>query len=202
MLVGITGKMGSGKSTVAGLFEAWGARVISADETGWAVLQRPEVKGALVSEFGDEILGSGGEIDRKALGRKAFRSRQCLEALNGIVHPTLLAVLRQNMDASANEGGMVAVDAALIPEWGIEGWFDTLVVVICPEDLKLERLASMGMERKEAEARLASQISDEDRAELGDYVIENSGTLEELSMKARHVFDSVARSGAVYRTGE
>jgi dephospho-CoA kinase len=198
MLVGITGKMGSGKSTVAGLFHDWGARVISADEIGWLVLEMPEVKRALLDEFGSEILNSRGNVDRKALGRKAFSSRERLEALNGIVHPRLLSLLKKKMQSAREDGRLVVVDAALIPEWGIEDWFDRVIVVVCPEALKVERLIRLGMDRAEAEERLRMQMPDAERAEVGDHVIENAGTLEDLSTEARKLFDSIAPSRPVY----
>jgi dephospho-CoA kinase len=191
MLVGITGKMGSGKSTVTALFKKWGASVISADSIGWQILKEPEVKRALSIEFGAEIFDAEGSVDRKILANKAFASRDRLNALNSITHPALLRRLRREMESATGEADTVVVDAALIAEWGIGGWFDEVVVVVCPEQLKLERLSRSGMNEGDARKRLELQIPDDERVNIADYVIDNSGSLEELSIKAREVFDSI-----------
>ena len=195
MLVGISGKMGSGKSTVAELFRGWGARVITADEIGWFILEEPEVKRALVKEFGKEILDAEGRVDRKSLGSKAFTSSDRLHALNEIVHPPLLARLRQECESASADTGLVVVDAALIAEWEVEDWFDKVIVLVCPEECKLRRLARSGMDREDAEERLKHQIPDEERIKIGDYVIDNSGTAEELRVRAREVYESIAAAG-------
>jgi dephospho-CoA kinase len=191
MLVGITGKMGSGKSTVAVLFEEWGARIISADRIGWRILEEPDVKRALESEFGAAIVDSEGLIDRKVLAKKAFASRDRLEALNSITHPALLSRLRHEMESATREFDMVVIDAALIAEWGIGEWFDEVIVVVCPEELKLERMTRSGMNRGDARKRLEHQMPDDERVNIASFVIDNSGSLEELSVKAREVFESI-----------
>lgn len=191
MLVGITGKMGSGKSTVAVLFEEWGAKVISADRIGWRILDEPDVKRALMGEFGAKIVDSEGLVDRKKLARKAFASRDRLEALNRITHPALLRRLRREIESATGEADTVVVDAALIAEWGIGEWFDEVIVVVCPEQLKLERLRISGMNQVDARKRLEFQIPDTERVNIATYVIDNSGSLEELSIKAREVFESI-----------
>jgi dephospho-CoA kinase len=187
MLIGLTGKMGSGKSTVARLFQSWGVTVISADRIGWEVLKMPLIEEALAEEFGKGILDGDGHIVRKTLGRAAFERRDRLDALNRITHPPLLALLQEELKRRAREKRVVLLDAALIVEWGIVDWFDKVIVIVCSEKEKVARLVRSGMDRGDAERRLFYQVPDEERVKYGDYVIDNSGTLEELEKKARDV---------------
>ncbi len=194
MLIGITGKIGSGKSSLARLFERWGARVISADRIGWQVLDVEHVKKALVRQFGEEIQDAHGRVDRRILGEKAFKDSRSIESLNSTVHPVLLKVLREEMKAAEEDSQLVVVDAALIVEWGITEWFDCVIAVVCPEELKLERLLESGMSRESARRRLACQVDDGERKRKSDFVIDNSKGLDELEKRARALFSRLQSS--------
>jgi dephospho-CoA kinase len=189
VLIGITGKMGSGKSSLANLFEGWGATVISADRLGWQVLDVPEVKERLVRQFGDDILDSHGRVDRRALGEKAFRDRKSVDSLNSAVHPMLLKLLKSEMKTAEENSRLVVVDAALIVEWGITEWFDCVIAVVCPEDMKVKRLLESGMSIESARERLACQIDDAERRRQSDFVVDNSEGPDDLERRARVLFN-------------
>lgn len=192
MVVGITGTIGSGKTTLAGFFKGWGAALIEADRIGWEILDRPKIREALISEFGQQIVNEAGCVDRKLLGERVFQGRDQLEKLNRIVHPTLLKELKKAIDLQAKESKVVVVDAALIVEWGIVDWFDKLVVLTCPESLKVRRLAEGGIGEDTARRRLACQLKDEERIRFADFVVDNSSDLEDLRKKARELLSACA----------
>ena len=192
MVVGVTGTIGSGKTTLARFFEEWGATLIEADRIGWEILDRPEIREALISEFGQQIVDEAGIVDRKLLGERVFQGRDQLDRLNGIVHPTLLEELKKAIKLRAKESKVVVVDAALIDEWGIRDWFDKLVVLTCPESLKVRRLVEGGTDEDAARRRLACQLKDEERKKYADFVVDNSCSLEDLEKKAREIFSICA----------
>lgn len=194
MVLGITGTIGSGKSTVAHLFEDWGASVICADRIGWKVLENKEIKDDLVLHFGREILDDERQINRKILGLKAFADPAQLERLNRIVHPSLLRELKKEIESRVQESKPVVVDAALIVEWGITDWFDKVIVVTCPDSVKVERMVEGGMSEDEARRRLAHQLKDEERVKCADHVIDNSDDLVHLEATAKELFDSIFAS--------
>lgn len=192
MVIGITGGIGSGKTTLARFFQEWGATLIEADRIGWEILDRREVKRALTSEFGSDILDETGCVDRKLLGEKAFKGPDQLGKLNMIVHPSLLKALKKAIDLQAEKSMLVVVDAALIVEWGIADWFDKLILLTCPDSLKVRRLAESGIDEDRARRRLARQLKDEERKKYADFIVDNSGDLQDLKRKARELFSACA----------
>jgi len=159
--------------------------VISADEVGHRVLEDPKIRRQLVEAFGRAILGEDGRVDRKRLGRIVFDDQKALTELNAIVHPPLLERLKEEISSALREdpGRPVVVDAALIPEWGISDWFDAVVLVKAPEQLRIARLRNKGLSEDEARKRVRAQMSEEERERMASYVIENAGSLEELKGK-------------------
>jgi dephospho-CoA kinase len=190
--VGLTGGLGSGKSTVAGMFEQLGAAVISADQLGRQLMQPGEpVYAAIVQTFGPAVVRDDGSLDRKALAELAFQHNQA-DALNHIVHPAVVHAEEEWMrDVFAADPARVAiVESALIFEvekWGTApGWtqrFDKLILVTVPDEIKVRRFvarmgASAGAEA-DARARIAAQIADEVKASRCDYVIDNTGPIDQ-----------------------
>jgi dephospho-CoA kinase len=192
-VIGLTGAMASGKSTVAGRFRRWGAEVMEADRIGHDLL-RPNspAYGKLAKAFGWEIFVKGGLISRKRLGRIVFADPKARLKLDRIVHPLLLRALRKRiLEARRETGGMLVVVAALIPEWGIEDWFDGVVAVRAPLEKRLERLVDSGFTSKEARQRLASQLPERGKCRRADMIIENRGSLSDLRKEARLVWDKI-----------
>jgi dephospho-CoA kinase len=188
--VGLTGGLGSGKSTVAGMFAELGAAVISADQLGRQLMQPGEpVYAAIVKTFGKGVVRSDGSLDRKKLAELAFQHNQA-DALNHIVHPAVVAAEEEWMrGVFAKDPTRVAmVESALIFEvekWGTApGWvqrFDKLILVTVPDEVKIARfVARMGTHdaaQMDARARLAMQIPDSEKTGRCDYVIDNTGSL-------------------------
>ncbi len=180
---GLTGGIASGKSTVAALFQKLGAYIIDADRIGHELLLPsspafPEV----VAVFGREILDSAGRIDRRRLGALVFNDPAKLQQLNRITHRRIIDRVEQfALEYNARDPqAVVIVDAALIYESGIGGRFTKMIVAWCRPEQQIERLTvKKGISRKEAEQRIASQMSAEEKRRRADFVIDCTGSLEE-----------------------
>jgi dephospho-CoA kinase len=179
--IGLTGGIGSGKSTAAARFAELGALVIDADAIAREVVE-PGTPGlsAVVSRFGSEILSPDGSLDRPALARLVFADAEALAALNAIVHP-LVAERRAELMAAAGPDAVVVSDVPLLVENGMAGDFDAVVVVEAPLDQRLARLAARGLAAEEARARMARQASDEQRRAVATVLLDNSGSQPELA---------------------
>lgn len=199
-VIGLTGGIACGKSSVAGLFRSWGAHLIDADAIAREVVEPGEpALAALVRAFGESILQPDGSLDRKGLGQRVFGDKAALATLNAITHPAIGARTGKRL-AEAQRSGLawVIYEAALILENRIQAGLAGLVVVLCPRELQLERLlARSELSRAEAEARIAAQTTDEVRRAAATWIIDNQGSLEALEVRSREVFDAiVARYGA------
>lgn len=183
-VVGLVGGIGSGKSTAARMLAELGAEVIDADRVGHEVY-RPGTPGfdAVVAEFGRGVVGDTGEIDRRQLGAIVFGDLGRLAALNRIVHPLIRGEIRRRVEALRAAGGHPAVvlEAAILLEAGWRDLVDQVWVVSAGAGDVVDRLArDRGLEPAETAARMARQMSDEERRRHADRVIENRGTLEDL----------------------
>jgi dephospho-CoA kinase len=205
--VGLTGGLGSGKSTVARMFAELGAAVISADQLGRQLMQPGEpVYAAIVKTFGSGVVRSDGSLDRKKLAELAFQHNQA-DALNHIVHPAVVAAEEEWMrGVFAAEPGLVAiVESALIFEvekWSTApGWmqrFDKLILVTVPDDVKIARfVARIGAHdgaQADARARIAAQIPDNEKVGRCDYVIDNTGSLEATRALVEKIYGELLRA--------
>ena len=193
--IGLTGGVACGKSTVAKMFADLGAQVVDADSIAHD-LYRPgqDVYQELVKRFGREIVKPNGEIDRAKLAAAAFDGGR-VEELNKIVHP---AVIRQQdrwiRELAARDPHAVAVvEAALIFEAGVKDHFDKIMVVSCKPAQKVTRFAER-TGRNEADARAdvdrrtKAQIPDDEKARRADFVIDNSGSLEETRHQVERIY--------------
>ena len=189
--IGVTGRMASGKSTVARRFEARGATRVDGDALGWETLRDPDVKAAIGAAFGAAMLGQGGDVDRARLGAVVFRDRAAMHRLNEIVQPPLLSRVRSALDAATGDGVFV-LDAALIATWGLESELDGVVEVVAPEDLRVERLRRA---RGGSEADARERITGQSLPPLGParalWRIENDAGPEELTRRADEVWDEI-----------
>lgn len=183
MIVGLTGGPGAGKSQAAEYLRAKGAVIISGDEAGRQVIRRyPSTAKKLTRVFGSSILADDGILDRRKLGRLVFGDPRAIKKLNAIIHPNLLRILKSEIKKakSRKKRGLVIVDAALIYEWGIEKWFDTILVITAMREIRIQRLSDSGLTRKEAVARIGSQIPQQRKAAMADYVIQNDSGRSQL----------------------
>ncbi len=189
LLVGLTGGIGAGKSTVARLLTERGAVVLDADQVARDVVEpgQPALD-ALVAEFGPEILDAEGRLDRPALAAKAFATPEARAALEAITHPAIHAEFGRRM-AEAPTDAVVVMDVPLLVESGTaaERGYEVVIVVEAPRDLRLDRLEARGLDRADAEARMAAQATDEQRRAVATHVIDNAGDLDALT----HAVDAV-----------
>ncbi|GGN23275.1 dephospho-CoA kinase [Lentzea pudingi] len=201
--VGLTGGIGSGKSTIARLLVENGAVVIDADKLAREVLE-PGSDGLaeVVKAFGEDVLQADGSLDRAALAAKAFASEEARQTLNGITHPRIGALTGQRM-AEAPEDAIVVHDIPLLVERDMAAVYHLVIVVFADSATRLERLVtSRGMDRQDAEKRIAAQATDEQRAAVADVWLDNSGEVPDVTgLWDRLVgFEKNLRSGA-YASG-
>ncbi|WP_445256689.1 dephospho-CoA kinase [Nocardioides aurantiacus] len=190
--VGLTGGVASGKSTVAAVLRELGAVVIDADVLAREVVE-PGTPGlqAVVEAFGTGLLTEDGRLDRPAMGRLVFADAEARTRLEQIVHPLVYARIVE-LESQAPAGAVVVHDIPLLTENGRQGDFDCVVVVDAPEELQLERMvADRGWTTDDARARIAAQATREQRRAIATYVIENTGTREDLHDRVVEVFEAV-----------
>ncbi|MBN9618121.1 MAG: dephospho-CoA kinase [Actinobacteria bacterium] len=188
MRVGLTGGVGSGKSTVARMLTEHGAVVIDADAIAREVVRRgtPGFE-AVVAEFGPSVVGVDGELDRPALAAIVFADEGRRAALNAIVHP-LVGQRSAELMAAAPAGAVVVYDVPLLVESGLAGGFDRVVVVEARVEVRLARLVERGMPESDARERMRAQASDEQRRAVADELIVNNGGLAELRTSVDQVW--------------
>jgi dephospho-CoA kinase len=192
MRVGLTGGVGSGKSTVAQALAAHGAVVIDADALAREVVE-PGTPGlaAVVAEFGPEVLGPDGALDRPRLGALVFADPVRRAALEAIVHP-LVRRRAAELEAAAPAGALVVHDIPLLAETGQAATFDAVLVVDVPPEIQVERLVrDRGWSADDAAARIAAQASRDERLAVATHVIDNTGTREDLRQRVAEVFDEL-----------
>ncbi|MGH9401199.1 MAG: dephospho-CoA kinase [Terriglobia bacterium] len=191
-LFGLTGGIASGKSTVAATFAALGAKIIDADRIGHEVLRQPgPAFDEVVRQFGEGVLDTSGEIDRKLLGRIVFADPAKRLALNAIVHPRIIARQEELAQQARREDptAVIVVEAALIYEAGIEGRFNGIIVAWCEPDQQIERLkAKAGLSREEAAARVAAQMPAEEKRRRAGFVIDCSRSIDEARRQTGQVY--------------
>jgi dephospho-CoA kinase len=204
LLVGLTGGIAAGKTTVAGRLRERGAVVIDADEIAREVVEPGSpVLERLVERFGDEILAPDGSLDRQRLADKAFGDPESLKDLNAITHPAIGAEIARRIQAQRGTDNVVIVDAALLVETGRAG-FDKLVVVAARPETQLQRVVDLRqMDRDEAERRIKAQAPLDEKVARADIVIWNEGTMEDLLAESDRVWEQLqaeARSRGVATT--
>jgi len=192
--VGLTGGLGSGKSTVAALLGEHGAVIIDADVVAREVV-RAGTPGfaAVVARFGPDVVGRDGELDRAALARIVFADGAALDELNAIVHP-LVGSRSAELAAAEPPGAVVVHDIPLLAENGLADRFDTVVVVEADREIRLARLAERGLSRAEAEARMAAQATDEQRRAIADEIVRNDDDLDSLARQIDRLWDRLSGS--------
>lgn len=172
--IGLTGGMGSGKTTVAGIFGVLGVPVFAADERAKALMDKdPAVRSALIVRFGEGIYAAG-RLDRNALAKIIFNDADALNAVNAIVHPAVRANFQQW--AGDQQAQYVIMEAAIMAE--NEGWkqFDQVITVACPEQERVRRVMERdGLTEQQVRARLRNQASEEERQRIAHHAIRNDG---------------------------
>lgn len=189
ILVGLTGGIGSGKSTVSSLLTDAGAVIIDGDAITRELQQPGEPLLQVIAErFGDDVLDESGALIRQRLADIVFNDVDALKDLNKIVHPAVGKELERRLEEQRSTTNVVILDIPLLAENPRKGLSGTIVVDV-PEDIAVSRLvAQRGMREDDARARMANQASREKRLAIADQVIDNSGSLEELQRRVSEVW--------------
>ncbi|MCW2848892.1 MAG: coaE [Marmoricola sp.] len=195
--VGLTGGIASGKSTVAAVLAELGAVIIDADALAREVVaQGTAGLEAVVEEFGEELLGPDGELDRPAMGRLVFGDESARKRLEAIVHPLVFERIVA-LEEQAPDDAVVVHDIPLLAESGRADTFDAVLVVDADPDLQVQRMVrDRGWTEEDARSRIRAQASPEDRLAIATHLIENTGTREDLRTRVAEVFADVVSAGS------
>lgn len=195
LVIGLVGGIGSGKSVATAMLAELGAEIINADLVGHEVYE-PTKPGfdAIVAEFGSDVVGADGRIDRKRLGALVFADSARLARLNAIVHPLIRAEIERRVQQARVKGEVraVVVEAAILLEAGWRSLVDQVWVISARREDVLARLAvQRGMAADETDARIAKQMTDAERRAAADVVIENTGSLDELRARLEGLWQTL-----------
>jgi dephospho-CoA kinase len=192
--VGLTGGIGSGKSTVGALLAEHGALVIDSDALAREVVAAGSTGlAAVVDAFGPEVLTATGELDRAAMGRRVFADPAARARLEAVIHP-LVRRRAAEMEATAPTDAVVVHDIPLLVETGQAGDFDVVVVVDTPVETQIDRLTrERGMTAEEARSRIDAQASREERLAVADHVVANDATPAQLSQAVDRLWTQLSR---------
>jgi len=190
-VIGLTGGIGSGKSLAAQYFAELGALVIDADQLARDVISRgTEGFDEVVHSFGDSILKDG-DIDRRALGEIVFKDPKALRALEGIVHPRVTAEFNEAVQ-SLTDRQILIYEIPLLFEKNASDRFDLVITVEADMELRIARLRAKGLHISEINSRIAAQATREQRVSVADYVLENSGSEDDLLRQVENIWDGLA----------
>ncbi|HET6613778.1 MAG TPA: dephospho-CoA kinase [Kofleriaceae bacterium] len=196
-VIGLTGGIASGKSTVAALLTQLGAAVIDADVIARQVVEPGQpALAAIAARFGESVLDAGGGLDRARLAAIAFADDSARRDLNAIIHPRIAEASQRAIAAAVAAGHEIVIyDAALIVENGIHRGLDGLIVVAAPEAIQIQRImARDGIDETAARARLRAQLPLAEKVAVADHVIDNGGDLEATRAQVRAVWKDIKGS--------
>ena len=191
LAIGLTGGIGTGKSSVSAILRELGAVLIDADQVGWETYRKGSAGfDAIVKAFGDGVVAGDGEIDRKALGQMVFSDSNRMSELTGIVWPLIGESVREQLNRNREQGtAATVVEAAVLFEAQWESMFDEVWVVTTSRQAVESRLIERdGISAAEIEARISSQMMEEERAQRGDVIINNDGDLKHLRSTVENIW--------------
>ena len=198
LIIGILGGIGSGKSTVAAEFAKLGCKVIDADKIAHELLDKPAVKEKIIVSFGQTILDSAGEIDRKKLADIVFADADKLSSLNSIVHPLVLARAEQLVEQYNRQPEVAAIvlDMPLLVEAGWAKRCDRLIFVDCKQPLRVNRAKKLGVfDENQLKIRENFQISLDNKVNISDNVIDNNSGFSALARQVADIFSCIMDNG-------
>jgi dephospho-CoA kinase len=200
IISGITGTIGTGKSTVAAMFAERGAYIIDYDVIAHQVIEpgKPAWQ-QIVDSFGKDLLNEDQTIDRKKLAPIVFNNPEKLQKLDSIVHPAIAEEVQRLIDERKriNPDGLIIEDIPLLLEAGPEiahAVVDKIIVIYCSPEIQFERLISRGMSEEDAKSRIKNQIPVQEKTKYADFVINNDGSLEETRKQVQNIYSQLTQS--------
>jgi dephospho-CoA kinase len=197
LIIGLTGGIVSGKSTVARMFKDLGAKIVDADKLGHKViLPQGAAWKRIIKIFGEDILQKDQTINREKLGKIVFANQNLLKKLNKITHPEIIKLIKKEIslakDNSKEEKKILIIDAALIYETKIDRLMDKIIVVYLDKEEQLKRLIKRNnLSEKEALQKIKSQIPLKEKIEIADYVIDNSNSLDKTKEQVETIWQEI-----------
>ncbi len=203
-IIGVTGAIGTGKSSLAKCFAEYGIRVLDADQISHEVTQ---AKGAalpeIVERFGQEIIDETGAMDRQAMSDLVFRDKKALDDLSFIVHHHVIETIKKEVEKSRKKEKVMLLDVPIPVKDGFLNLSDQVICVVADDEIRRKRLIERGMDPEDIERRFLMQMSQEEYKELADLVYDNSGTLEQLqAFVARYVEEELKTRGIALKKRE
>lgn len=195
LIVGLSGGIATGKTSVARIFSLLGALIIDADMIARKVVE-PKGKAwqEVVASFGEEVLNEDLSINRQRLAELAFSQKALLQRLNEITHPEIIAEIEKQLKEMQTEGRIIILDAPLLIEAGLTNLVDKLIVVSASEETQMERLVKRnGLTKKAVENRISAQMPLPEKIAKADIVIDNDGSEEELEEKVGQIWRQMNR---------
>lgn len=186
LVIGLTGNIGCGKSSLSKILRQNSIDVIDADIISREIMDNKSILTEIFNSFGEQVKRENGTLDRKKLGSIVFTNDEKLIKLNNITHPAIKKEIKKRIeDIKANNRNIVIVDAALLIEGNFLDLVDKLIVITCDEKIQIERIVSRdNFTREETISRIKSQMSQREKLKFGDYIIDNSGDMNDLKYKA------------------
>jgi len=193
IIIGITGGMGSGKTLVSKMLGDLGPKIIEADKVAKDLyFTQPHLKDKIVEAFGFDILDEDGEIAFKKLALTAFKDIESVTLLNEITHPFIRDAIRHLIVDIAMTNKIIVVDAALLFEGELLYTVDYIITVTAPEEERVRRIVASGrFSEDEVRKRMSYQIPEEEKASLSDFVIPNTGTIDDLRIEVQKVYKKI-----------
>ena len=190
MIIGLTGGIASGKSTVSKYLAEKGFKVYDADKIAKNISEEKYVQEEIIATFGDKILDKNGNVDRKKLKEIVFENKDKLEKLNGIIHPKVIDFYKKLKEKNIDE--VIIFDVPLLFESGLDKICDKILVVISDYEVQLDRIVERDkIDRELAEKIIKAQLSNEERIKNADVVIENNSNLEDLFEKVERFCETI-----------
>ncbi len=190
LVLGLTGSIGSGKSTVARMFQELGAEIIDADKVGHSLLEEKKVRESIVKNFGSSILNKEGKIERRKLGSIVFRDKKRLEELNSIIHPLIFSEIKRKIIFS--EARIIIIDAAILLEAGGDSLVDKVLVVNASYETRRKRIRESSLlSSNEVEGIIEAQFTQDEKIQRADFLIENEKSIEESKRQVERVWSKL-----------
>ena len=190
MIIGLTGGIASGKSTVSKYLAEKGFKFYDADKIAKDISEKKSVQEEIILTFGDKILDENGNVDRKKLKETVFENKEKLKQLNAIIHPKVIDFYKELKEQNTDE--IIIFDVPLLFESGIDKFCDKILVVISDYEIQLNRIVERDkIDRDLAEKIIKSQLSNEERIKKADVVIENNSSLEDLFEKVERFCERI-----------